>query len=127
MKITRAIIDAFLYCQIEDDQVIEINESYVDDLFRAGTEKWKTHLDATLERSETTGNQQTPSTLARMHISDSDNMYHIYQDFFMSKIYQIISDAEFNKFASLRMRLALLANTRPDTVFEISHIDQVTR
>ena len=54
-------------------------------------------------------------------------MYHIHQDFYVSKIGKIPSDAEFSKFVSMRMKLAWLANTRPDIVFEILQIAQVTR
>ena len=55
-----------------------INRSYTDGLFRAGTDEWESHSDAKPERFETTGNQQEPLTFAGMHITESDNMYHIY-------------------------------------------------
>ena len=62
-----------------------------------------------------------------MHITESDNMYHIDQDLYMNKIEQIPSNAEFSKFASMKMKLVWLANTRPNKVLEISQISQVTR
>ena len=80
----------------------------------------QTHSDATLERLETTGNQQAPFIFAVMHITESDNMYHIDIDFYMSKSEQIPSNAEFSTYASMRMKLAWLANIRPDVVLEIS-------
>ena len=61
-----------------------------------------------------------------MHITDFD-MYHIDQDYSMSKIERISSDSEFDKLASVRMKLTLLKNTRPDQFLEISQIAQVTR
>ena len=61
-----------------------------------------------------------------MHITESDNMYHVNQDLYMNSIERIPSNIEFSKFASMRMRLAWLANTRPGLVFEISQIAQVT-
>ena len=127
LKMTPITIDPSLYCQFEDNKLIRINGRYVDDLFRAGTDEWKTHSDTTHERFETTGNQQALFTFTGMHITESDNMCHIDQDFYMSKIEQIPSNAEFSKFASMRMKLAWLANTRPDIVLEISQIEQVTR
>ena len=39
-------------------------------------------------------NQQTPFTFAGMHMTESDNRYHIDQDFNMSKIEQIPSKAD---------------------------------
>ena len=60
-----------------------------------------------------------------MYITESENMHHIDQDFYMSKIEHIPFDAEFSKFTSMRMKLAWLANTLPDVVFEISQTVQM--
>ena len=68
------IIDPSLYCQFEDDQLVRNNRNYDDVFLRAGTDEWETRLDATLERLETTGNQQAQFTFAGMHISESDDM-----------------------------------------------------
>ena len=62
-----------------------------------------------------------------MYINESDNIYHIYQDFYMNKIEQIPSKAKFSKFASMIMKLAWLSNTIHDIVLEILEIAQVTR
>ena len=124
---THTIIDPSLYYQLEDDKLVRINGVYVSDLLRAETDERQTHSDATLERFETAENQQTPFTFAGMHITEYDNMYHIDQDFYISKIEQISSNAELSKIASMRMRLPCLANTRPNIVLEISKIAQVTR
>ena len=79
------------------------------------------------ERFETTGSQQEPFTFSGMHMTESDSLYHIEQDFYMSTTEQIPSDTEFSNFASMRMRVAWKANTRPRLVFEISQTAQVTR
>ena len=62
-----------------------------------------------------------------MHITDSDNRFYIDQDFYMRKIEEILSNAEFSKFVSMGMKLAWLANTRPEIVFEFSQIAQIAR
>ena len=62
-----------------------------------------------------------------MYFTECDIIYHIDQDFFMSRFEQILSDAEFHKLAFMRMKLIWIANTTLDTVFEISQISQVTR
>ena len=54
-------------------------------------------------------------------------MHHVDQDFYMSKIEQILSNTESSKYAPMRMKLSWLANTWPDTVFEISQTAQATR
>ena len=75
------IIDASLYCQFEDDRLVIINGSYIEDLFRAGAHERKTHSDATPERLETTANQQEPLNFSRMYVSEPDSMYNFDQDF----------------------------------------------
>ena len=107
--------------------LFRMNISYVNELLQTGTNECKTHSDDTLERFGATRNQQAPFTFAGMYITESDKMYHIDQEFFMSKIEQIPSDAEFIKPASMRINLALYAKNRPDIVFQISQIAQVTQ
>ena len=51
-----------------------------------------------------------------MLIIESDKMYYIDQDLYMSKIEQILSDADLTKFASIRMKLLWLADTKPNLV-----------
>ena len=62
-----------------------------------------------------------------MHIADFDNMFHIDQDFFMIKIEHITSEVEFSKSACMRMKLAWLASTKSNIVFEISQTAQESR
>ena len=106
LRIVPTIIDPPLHCQLKDNQLLGINGNYVDDLLRTGMNEWQTHSDVTVEQFGTTENQQKPFTFAGMHITESENMYHIDRDFCMSKIEQIPSNAEFCKFASMRMKLA---------------------
>ena len=60
-------------------------------------------------------------------MTESENMFHVDQDFYMNKIEQIPSDAELSKFASMRIKLAWVSSTGPDIVLEVSNIAQVTR
>ena len=53
LKIVLTIIYPSLYCQFEDNQLVGINGSCVDDLLRAERDEWQTHSDAALERRET--------------------------------------------------------------------------
>ena len=85
------------------------------------------HSNAILERFETTENQQLPFRFALMHIIDFNDVYTIDQDSHMSKIEQIPFEAEFSMLVSMRMKLVRLVNTRPDIVFEISQIVQITQ
>ena len=119
------ILDPSLDCQCEDDRLVRINGSYVDDLLRAGMDEWQIPSDATLERFGTTANKQAPFTFAGMHVTESDIMHLIDQDFHWSKVEHIPSNNEFSKYASMRMKLAWLASTRSDVVFQISLIAQL--
>ena len=67
------------------------------------------------------------SSFAGMHVTQSENMHRFDQGSYMSKTETIPSNAEFRKFASLRMKLAWLANTKPAIIFEISKIAQVAQ
>ena len=65
LKLTPAIIDTSFYCQFEYNQLVGINRSYIDDLLQTGTDNWKAHLNATLERFKTTGTKTHYSTLLK--------------------------------------------------------------
>ena len=52
-------------------------------------------------------------------------MYLFDQDFNMSKIENIPSEAKISKLSSMRMEITWLANKRPAIVFKISKIEQV--
>ena len=86
LKMTPTIIDLSLHCQFEDDQLVGNNGSYDDDILRAGTDNWKILSSAALERFETTISQHAPFIFTGMHVTDFENMYHIDQDFYLSKI-----------------------------------------
>ena len=62
-----------------------------------------------------------------MHITESDNMYHIDQNFYMSKIEHVPSEAEFSKFAAHENETRMPSKKRPDIVLEICQIAQITR
>ena len=90
-----------------------INGSYVDDLLQGGADEWRTHSDATLERFETFRSQKEQFTFSGLDITESDIMYHINQDFCMSKIGPIPYNSDLGKFASVTLKLERLANNIP--------------
>ena len=54
-----------------------INGSYVDNVLQTGGNKWMIYEDAALERFETTGNDQSFISWARMHITEKQDMLSI--------------------------------------------------
>ena len=127
LKMIPTLIDLSLHYQFENEQLVGIHRSYANDLLRARTDDRTTQPDATLEWLKTTENKHAPLTLAEMHTNEPDILYRIFHDFYMGNIEQILSNTEFVKFASMRMKLAWLPNKILDIVFEISTIAHVTR
>ena len=58
--------------------------------------------------------------------SDKAGSFYQQQKHYLHKLEHLPSDASFSAFRSMRMKLAWLAHTRPDCLFEISQLAQVT-
>ena len=98
MEMISTIIDPSLYCRFENNQIIGINISYADDVLRTGANKWMSQADSTLERFETTGDDQPPFIFAGLNITEKQDMLNIDQDFYLNKIEQTSHEAEFSNF-----------------------------
>ena len=108
-------------------RLIGINASYVDDLLRAGTPDFRKICKITNERFETSPDEELPLTFAGIQLSKSpEKTICIDQSFYLRKLEELEKDATFPSFRSMRMKLAWLANSRPDICFAISQIAQVT-
>ena len=77
LEMTCTIIDPLLYCNFENNHIIGINSSYVDDLLRTGTNECTAQADATLERFGTTLNDQPPFIFAGTHITEKQDILNI--------------------------------------------------
>ena len=120
--------DPSLYLCICKGQLIGINGSYVEDLLRAGTGKFRSKCELTHRKFETSGNEVPPFTFAGFRISpNDDNSFTIDQNFYLPKLEELGHSIEFSTFRSMRMNVAWLANTRPDMQFEISQLTQITQ
>ena len=120
-------VDPSLYFARANGELVGLNGSYVDDLLRAGTTSFRTTCAKTHERFETTGDDNPPFTFAGFNISKrTDVPLAIDQIFYMKKLEELDLSSSFSDFRSMRMRLAWLANTRPDLQFEISQLAQIT-
>ena len=127
LQLTPTKTDPSLYFARWNGEITGLRGSYFDDLLRVRTPAFRTLSANTHVLFETTGDENTPFTFARFNIAKRTNVpYAIYQLFYMKKIEELEISCTFNKFLSMRMRFALLANTRPDLQFEKSQIAQVT-
>ena len=97
------------------------------DLLRAGKQEFKELCQKTHHRFETSGDDSLPLTFAGLTVSKKhEGFLTIDQTFYLQKLECIESTSTFANFRSMRMRVAWLANTRPDLQFEISRLAQVT-
>ena len=126
LHLTPTKTDPSLYFAYANGELTGLSGFYVDDLLRAGTPEFRTSSSKTHMRFETTGDEDPPFTFAGFNIAkQSDVPYTIDQLFYMKKLEELELTSSFDQYRSMRMRLAWLANTRPDLQFEISQIAQV--
>ena len=126
--------DTALYTLITNGVLKGLSEGYVDDLIRAGDQDFKDVSKKTNARFEMAEDQKLPCSftgfsLARNKDGDIIQDQHEY----LKKFERLPLTASFPQFRSMRMqfrsmrmRLAWLANTRPDCLFEIAQLAQVT-
>lgn len=119
--------DPALYRLMANGLLTGLSGGYVDDLLRAGTPEFKRHAAQTNDRFEMGPDETLPCTFSGFHLSrDESGTLQQNQHFYLRKLEQLPLDAKFQDFRSMRMKLAWLANTRPDCQFEISQLAQVT-
>ncbi len=120
--------DLSLYVAFRRGELIGINGTYVDDLMRTGTHEFMEKSRKRKRRIETSSDDATPFTFAGFTVSNPrDGSLTMDQAFYLEKIECLESGCSFSEFRSTRMRVARLANTRPDMLFEISELAQVRK
>ena len=98
----------------------------MDDLLRAGDEEFKELCKRMHENFGTSGDKEPPLTFAGSKITKHHNgTFSIDQTFYLRQLEELDAAAKFTEFRSMRMKVAWLANTRPDLQFEISQMTQV--
>ena len=107
-----------------------LNGGYVDDLLRSCLPGFRQLAKKTNERFQMDDDEQVSCTFTFSGFSPAhgkDSSLEQNQHFYLQKLERLHLDASFSEFRSMRMRLAWLANTRPDCQFEISQLAQVTK
>lgn len=120
--------DPALYRIMTDGVLTGLSGGYVDDLLRAGTSKFRELAQRTNQRFEMGEDEHIPCTFSGFSLSrnTADGSLEQNQHFYLQKLEKLSLNATFAEFRSMRMRLAWLANTRPDCQFEISQLAQIT-
>ena len=96
-------------------------------VLRRGSVEFRNWCKLTHEKFETSGDESLLITFVGFQISrNKHNLLSIRQTFCMRRLEELDPSLPFTDFRSMRMRLAWLANTRPDISFEISRLAQIT-
>ena len=119
--------DPALYYWIVDGILKGMSGSHVDDLLRWGDKDFRELSKGTSDRFEMTEESNFPTEFTGFVLEKDDegNMI-INQNNYLRELQCLPLDASFSTFRSMRMKLAWLANSWPDSLFEISQLAQVT-
>lgn len=119
--------DPALYVLMKDNLLQELSGGYVDDLMRAGNKKFRTPAKKTSHRFEMAEDEILPCVFTGFSLK-RQGTNAIAQDphDYLRKLEELSSDCSFGAFCSMRIKLAWLSNTRPDCLFEISQLAQIT-
>jgi hypothetical protein len=126
MKALRS--DPALYSRFIEGILQGMSGTYVDDLCRAGTTDFEKHVAHTSERFDAKPPQDLPATFTGFEATGNTQIgYQLSQVRYIQTLVLLDVEAkDFSAFASLRMKLAWIAYTRPDIAFAVSQNSQVT-
>lgn len=120
-------LDPALYYLIENDVLIGMIGTYVDDILRCGDNNFKQKAQSTHETFEMDKDEFLPTEFTGFEIKkNSYGEVVISQDHYLKNIFTLTSDASFSDFRSMRMKLSWLSNSRPDCAYNISQLAQTT-
>ena len=104
-----------------------LSGTYVDDLLRAGDNNFKALSRKTNRLFDMKPPSSLPCDFSGFHLHKDDNgIVQQSQNNYMKKLEELNNDATFTEFRSMRMRLAWLSHTRPDCLYDISRLAQIT-
>lgn len=120
-------IDPALYYILCNGILQGLSGSYVDDLLRCGDDNFRKLSQRTNERFDMAEESILPTEFTGF-VLDRDKAGNVFidQNAYLKKLECLPQDASFSHFRSMRMRLAWLSSSRPDCLFEISQLAQVT-
>lgn len=111
----------------ENGSVRGFSGGYVDDMVRAGNGNFRQLLSKTAETFRLDHDEQLPCEFSRFFLNqDKDGTVWHRQPKYLKQLETLPLEAPLSSFRRMRMKLACLANTRPDCMFEISQLAQVT-
>lgn len=119
--------DSALYSLMVDGLLQGLSGTYMDDLLRCGNKRFAELGKKTNTRFEMADNEKPPCTFTGFNLSRTDEgTIELHQNTYVESLRPMPVDATWKDFASTRMKLAWLANSRPDCLFEIAQLAQIT-
>lgn len=119
--------DQALFVWIHDQDLQGLSGCYVDDILRTGNQNFAIHANQTRKRFEMAEDEHLPCTFTGFVISKTaSGDYIIDQHDYLRKLESLASNGSYAQFRSMRQKLGWLANSRPDCLFEVSQLAQVT-
>lgn len=120
--------DPALYTKLQNGRINGLSGTYVDDILRAGTFEFRNFCLKTNQRFEMAPNNELPCVFAGFSIErDAYGTVILNQRDYIYALKILPEDATYRDFTSMRMKLAWLSHSRPDCLFEISQLTQVTK
>ena len=119
--------DPALYLMMTNGLLKGILGGYVDDLIQTGDLSFKKLCLKTKRKFYMAEDQGLPCMFTGFSISRTLNNTIVQQQHeYLWRLDELPPDASFSHFRSIQMKLAWLSNTRPDCLFEISQLAQIT-
>lgn len=124
---TPSKLDAAFYYLLENKILVGLSGTYVDDLLRAGNRQFRQNTTKTTNKFDMTKDSPLPFKHTDFSLSrDSENNVIIDQHHYLRKLECVPLGSAVKSFRSIRMKLAWLSKSRPDCLFEIAQLAQVT-
>lgn len=120
-------VDPALYYLLYNGIIRKLSGGYVDDIIRPGDKHFKKLSNKTNDIFEMGEDEHIPCEFTGFSLNyDNDGYIIKEQHSYLRKLESLPPDASFNQFRSMRMKFAWLSHSRPDCLFEISQLAQVT-
>lgn len=115
------------YHLVNDGILTGLSGCYVDDILRCGTQEFRRHCLTTNDKLEMADDERIPCTFTGFRLSyDSHHDVQLDQHRYVEKLRPLSENGTYKDLASLRMQLAWLSHSRPDLLFEVSQLTQIT-
>jgi len=128
LKMSPMRSDPALYVRMANGLLDGLSGCYVDDMIRSGQPAFQEAAKVTSNSFEMAEDEFPPCTFTGFKLDvDEDGVLEVNQHEYQQKLSRMPEDGSYRDFCSKRMQLAWLAHSRPDVLYEVSQLTQVTQ